>query len=440
MFQLTPIEMLLFTVIVAVSLYFSYRGFKKVIQVIRRGQGEPPLHEMPRRLFLAAVHWIALAPTWRARPGSSFMHALIAWGFIFYFLVNGLDVLKGYTGWDVPGAAGDIYRLLADLLSAAVLLGMVYFLLRRFLFKSKALTFNDNVKLMDKVKAGGMRRNSLIVGVFILCHVGFRLLGQSFGVAAHELDPWQPVASGIANLWSGMSEPALVVAEHISWWIALVLILAFLPYFPYTKHFHLIMSGFNFLLKPKRTSLGELEPIDLEDEFIEQFGAARLEDLHWKQIIDAYSCIMCNRCQDVCPAYTTGKELSPSALEINKRYYINANLNGLANGDQSIPLLDYAISEFGGLGLHGLRRLRPDLPGRQRADVRHPVHAPQPGADGEQLPARIAGRLPWHGTLRQPVEPGAQGSHGLGQGAGDRDGGGQPRLRPAVVGRLRALL
>ena len=114
---------------------------------------------------------------------------------------------------------------------------MVYFLLRRFLFKSKALTFNDNIKLMDKVKAGGMRRNSLIVGVFILCHVGFRLLGQSFGVAAHELDPWQPVASGIANLWSGIEgEPALVVAGTCSWWIALVLILAFLPYFPYTKH------------------------------------------------------------------------------------------------------------------------------------------------------------------------------------------------------------
>ena len=135
MFQLTPIEMLIFAIAVAVSLFLSYRGFKKVIQVIRRGQGEPPLSEMPRRLFNAAVQWIALAPTWRARPGSTIMHALIAWGFMFYFLVNGLDILKGYTAWDVPGAAGNIYRLLADLLSAAVLIGMVYFLVRRFLIQ-----------------------------------------------------------------------------------------------------------------------------------------------------------------------------------------------------------------------------------------------------------------------------------------------------------------
>ena len=124
MFQLTLVEMLLFALIVVASLFLSYRGFKKVIQVIQRGQGEPPLREVPRRLINAAVQWIALAPTWRARPGSTIMHALIAWGFMFYFLVNGLDVLKGYTGWEVPGIAGDTYRLLADLLSAAVLIGM----------------------------------------------------------------------------------------------------------------------------------------------------------------------------------------------------------------------------------------------------------------------------------------------------------------------------
>ena len=111
------------------------------------------------------------------------------------------------------------------------------------------------------------------------------------------------------------------MARHVGWWIALGLILALCPLFPYTKHFHLIMSGFNFLTRPNRTSLGTLQPIDFEDESVEQFGVAKIEDLPWKQLLDAYACIMCNRCQDACPAYVTGKELSPSALEINKRYY-----------------------------------------------------------------------------------------------------------------------
>ena len=66
-----------------------------------------------------------------------------------------------------------------------------------------------------------------------------------------------------------------------------------------------------------------MDKLDFEAEDAEQFGVAKLEHLDQTQILDAYACIMCNRCQDVCPAYITGKELSPSALEINKRYFIN---------------------------------------------------------------------------------------------------------------------
>ncbi|MCS6845351.1 MAG: (Fe-S)-binding protein [Caldilineales bacterium] len=349
-FQLTPVEMVLFALAVVASVYFGYQGFKKVFLVIKRGQGEFPAKEIPKRLWRAAVEWAGLLPTWRARRGVSLMHAFIAWAFIFYFLVNALDVLRGYTGWTVPGTVGGVYRLIADVLSVAALVAMTYFLLRRFVFKTPAFNYRENVKLMPQVNQGRIRRDSLIVGLFILFHIGFRFLGESFDVAreyaaAGHRDPWQPFASAVSGLWGGMSEPALNVAQHVSWWIALGLILAFIPYFPYTKHIHLIMSGLNFLLRPQRTSLGELEPIDMEDESIEQFGVARLEHLPWKHILDAYACIMCNRCQDVCPAYLTGKELSPSALEVNKRLYINANINKIASGGETEPLLDYAISE-----------------------------------------------------------------------------------------------
>jgi Fe-S oxidoreductase len=89
-----------------------------------------------------------------------------------------------------------------------------------------------------------------------------------------------------------------------------------------------------------------LEAIDFEDESLEQFGATTLTDLSQTQLVDPFACIMCNRCQEVCPAYVTGKELSPSALEINKRYYIWEHLGGLAAGEEdATPLLDYAISE-----------------------------------------------------------------------------------------------
>jgi Fe-S oxidoreductase len=147
-------------------------------------------------------------------------------------------------------------------------------------------------------------------------------------------------------LFAGASPDGLVLLRHLFWWVALGGILVFTPYFAYSKHSHLFMAPINFLTRPQRTSLGEMEAIDFEDDEKEQFGVNKLEDLPQKQIVDAFACIMCNRCQDVCPAYVTGKGLSPSALEINKRYVISDQLGGLANGEESLhPLMGFAISE-----------------------------------------------------------------------------------------------
>lgn len=72
---------------------------------------------------------------------------------------------------------------------------------------------------------------------------------------------------------------------------------------------------------------GALTPLDFEKEE-EKFGAEKLEDLSWKRLLDAYACIMCNRCQEACPAYTTGKALSPAAILISERYELNEILPG----------------------------------------------------------------------------------------------------------------
>jgi Fe-S oxidoreductase len=136
-----------------------------------------------------------------------------------------------------------------------------------------------------------------------------------------------------------------MVGEHIWWWLALGSILLFLPYFLYSKHIHLFFAPFNFLLHPERPSMGTLDALDFEDEAVEQFGVARLEDLSWKGLMDAYACIMCNRCQDACPAYETGKVLSPAALEVNKRYFLNQEGARIAAGEASSQtMLEFAIT------------------------------------------------------------------------------------------------
>jgi Fe-S oxidoreductase len=348
--MLSAFERILFLLLVAICLTAVANTFTLMARVIGRGQGALYLDELPRRVMAGIAALFTQGRIIRHRKITSLFHYGVAFGFIFYGLVNVVDVLEGlWPGFTFlhDNIIGQIFRLTADLFAAAVLIGVVYFLLRRFAAQDPALKIRDNVKLMERVREGGIAVDSLIVGLFILFHVGSRLLSASFKIGLEGPDPWQPVGNFIAtNFLSGLSAEALNFGWHLFWWLAVGLILLFLPYFPYTKHAHLFMGPFNFMTSPKRSYLGQMFKLNLDDENVEQFGANDLDDLPQKHLVDAFACIMCNRCQEVCPAYNTGKELSPSALEINKRYYIRENMNALAAGAvNGTPLLDYAISE-----------------------------------------------------------------------------------------------
>jgi Fe-S oxidoreductase len=351
-FILTPVEQMLFLILTVLAVGATYNGFLEMWKIINRGEGKLYLDHLPQRLFKAGMIFVSQQTTLKTRRLTSLFHLGVAWGFTYYFLVNVIDGLRGFIpgfhDWLLStGIVYDVFRLLADVLSVAVLVGVVYLLLRRFVLPSKKdLKFHDNVLLHPKVAAGGIIQDSLIVGIFILIHVGARFLGAAVEVAANDADPFMPFATLVSPLFFSYDMGTLRILEHFFWWTALGGILVFSPYFAISKHAHLFMAPLNFLTKPRRTSLGELEPLDFEDEKREQFGVERLEQLPKTHIFDAFACIMCNRCQDVCPAYTTGKELSPSALEINKRYMIRDQMFDLANGEVSInPLIGFAISE-----------------------------------------------------------------------------------------------
>ncbi len=345
--MLTTPERLLFFLLLVSTVSLAIKGTYRIIRIISRGRGKPDWWMGIRRAWEAFRKSITFSPVFRARLGPSLLHAFVGWAFIYYLLVNFGDVLEGF----IPdylflgtGTVGDLYRLGVDVLSVAALVGMTLLLVRRFALRAPELTIRESTHLHPKARSG-IRRDSAIVGGFILIHVGSQFLGQSFAIAATGADPWQPFASAVAGLWSELSATALTAGEHIWWWLAIGTILLFLPYFPYSKHIHLFFAPINFLLHPVRPSMGTLDALDFEDESVEQFGVARLEDLSWKGLMDAYACIMCNRCQDACPAYETGKVLSPAALEINKRYFLNQEGSRIAAGEQSSQtMIDFAIS------------------------------------------------------------------------------------------------
>ena len=338
--MLTLPEKIIFTLAILATLAAVFFAICRLIRIITAGHGRPDWRLAWKRLLNVLGRMVTFQPVFRFRFWPSLFHAFVGWGFGFFILVDLLDVVKGYLpGFVIPGVAGDLYRLLADLSSVAVLVGVVFFVIRRFVFRPANLSTRQTTLLSPKARFG-IWRDSAIVATFILLHVGSRFAGESLAVAASgKPDAWQPFASAVAGLWSGMSPQALVVGQHVAFWLAIGLIMLFIPYFPYTKHVHLFFTPLNFLLKPERRSIGELGYINLDDTSIQQFGASKLNDLGWEQLMDSYACIMCFRCQEVCPAYTTGKVLSPAALEINKRYFLNT-----VNSLKDSPLLtEFAI-------------------------------------------------------------------------------------------------
>ncbi len=341
-------EKIIFLFLLVSSIFLSFYSFRTMMRIIKRGQGKLYFDQPVKRVTNALIVLFSQKTVFRDRFWLSLLHSFIAWAFILYFLVNIIDIVNGFTqGTPLPGAGivADIYRLFVDVFSVLAMAGVIVFLIRRFVFNSQRLKITENVLLVDDAKSG-MRRDSLIVGLFILCHVGFRFLGESFLLASSGADPSQPFATIISQLWISMDPQMIIWLHHLSWWLAIGLILAFIPYFPLSKHAHLFMGPINYLTRPERPAPATMDRLDFEAEDAEQFGVAKLEDLDQTQILDAYACIMCNRCQDVCPAYITGKELSPSALEINKRYYINKNRKSLSSGEESKQtLLEYGLSE-----------------------------------------------------------------------------------------------
>lgn len=340
--MLTSVEKVLFVLLVGAASYWGGQAFLAIARSILRGRPEHRFDRLPERVGKTLLLVVTQRTVFRSRLLVSLAHALVFYGFIFYLLVNLVDVAEGMFPFQATGGLWNAFNLAADLLTAAILLGVVGLMARRFVVRPADFTFNPATPLHPQARQG-IIRDSALVGGFILFHVGSRLMHKA-ATLANETDPFQPVASAVGGWLAWMSSGSLGVLEHLFWWGAVGSILVFLPYFARSKHLHLFLAPINLALRKEKA--GALLPIDFDrvtDETV--LGAARLEDLSWPRLLDAHSCIMCNRCQEVCPAYTTGKALSPAAILISERYELNQIRPQFAAGQPSPrPLLDFALS------------------------------------------------------------------------------------------------
>jgi Fe-S oxidoreductase len=350
---LTPIEKIIFILLALLSAGFTVYGFKTIIDSIRKGRPAPELKNIPASLLRAGVMVLFQQTIFKARKVLSAVHLGLFFGLITYAFVNLVDVLEGlipgfeltYGGKHLafpflPTGLINAFNLIADLMSGFLLISITIFLARRFIAKDKRLNYRDNVLLNKKVKEGGQKTDSLIVGVFVIMHVSARLLGQAFRLV-EGADPFMPIASFLNNLFGGSQ-----TGIHVAWWVSLGWVMFIIPYLSRSKHTHFFMAPINLGLA-KQNPRGQLDPaIPLKVLNGNHYdpGAKFVTDLSWKRVLDSYACVQCNRCQDVCPANFYGRPLSPSALEVNKRYLLKEATFGSHPDRFFLPLIDAVIS------------------------------------------------------------------------------------------------
>ena len=127
--MLSPIEKTIFTFLVLVCVVATINTFGQMYKIIMRGKGKLKLDELPRRAMTGLVALFSQGRIIRHRTISSIFHYGVAWGFIFYGLVNIIDVAEGLiTGFEFlpDNIIGDIYRFTADIFGALVLLSLIH--------------------------------------------------------------------------------------------------------------------------------------------------------------------------------------------------------------------------------------------------------------------------------------------------------------------------
>ncbi|MDR2548769.1 MAG: 4Fe-4S dicluster domain-containing protein [Desulfobulbus sp.] len=280
-------------------------GLVKRLKVYRLGQPLDRTDQRRERIKHMLETVLLQTKVFRV-PGAGTAHAFFFWSFFVLFIGTTLIVLQADFSdllFGIKFLKGTFYKLFSltlDLAGLTAILMLAGLLVRRYLVRPQGLVTKGDDALM----------HGLLLAILI---TGFLIEGARMAVTelyVPQLAAWSPVGWGVATLLAGVGEPGLRTLHIGLWWFHLLLALAFIAVLPYSKFRHILTTSANAFFAD-RGPIGKLGTVNLEDENTEKFGANELADLRWKDIFDADACTLCKRCQDRCPAYATGKPLSP---------------------------------------------------------------------------------------------------------------------------------
>ncbi|MBT8342751.1 MAG: 4Fe-4S dicluster domain-containing protein [Desulfatitalea sp.] len=312
---MNPILMTL--LIVAALCLFTYSMAKRILPLTRM-QPEVRWDRPMQRLKQMTAYAIGQKRFFhRFEFTHGLAHVLIFWG----FLVVGINTIhligRGYAiHWSLP-LLGDTFLALAyaalkDLFVILVMIGTLIALARRLFLRPARMTIGWEPNLILLWIFAMMALDTLYAGTLFIRYPDLYEIKAAF------LGVW--CRSLLIEAGWGNNPETVNMLYAIGYWGHVVMVLTFLNYLPYGKHFHVITSLPNVFfkaLKPK----GALAKQDLESEDA-IYGVSQLEEMPFKRAVDMYTCTECGRCEANCPAHISEKPLSPKRLIMDLRNHL----------------------------------------------------------------------------------------------------------------------
>jgi Fe-S oxidoreductase len=316
---LSPIALV---ALVGTSATLTALRWRKLVALMRSAQRSDPRFDNPGSRLGSLLKYVVAQARMLRWPYSGVLHLLIFYGFVLLLsaILQGIveALWQGFHFNDVPTSSA--IALSQDIFWVLVVTGVVMALVNRLVVNPGRFR-------------GSHKGDAVLILVWIGTLVTMMELDYATKIAQgrppEALASWRPAASAISRIFEplGADSRALMVFHGIFFWAHLILVFGFLVYLGYSKHLHIITSVPNVAfrsLQPK----GRLAPLDLAAEDVDHFGVSKLEHFSWKDMLDMYTCTECGRCQTHCPAYNTGKPLSPKTLITDLRDHAYEQLAG----------------------------------------------------------------------------------------------------------------
>ena len=301
-------ERVVFVVLLILAAGMALRTVTRRMALVRSGRapsksGETTSARVRRLLRYVPGQWCNIQNISLEDVGGV-QHLFLFFGAIFFaiyypvFVILGDGLGASVFLYQSPIARGFVY--MTEGFGILILIALSWGIIRRTITRPARLGPDFEAGMFGLITLGGF---ALMLCFFVLdalrIHLG--LMPSAGPVSGVLMAPIQRLT---------VSPAQMVQMYHGLWWVQASFLIAFVIYVPFSKHQHALFSPLNiFASAPKPNGL--IENMNLDRHYD---GVANPKDLTQKQLVELYGCTQCGRCQDACPAYATGKPLSPKKV------------------------------------------------------------------------------------------------------------------------------